>query len=156
MRNQRHSYVQEAPNNRFNGQNNYTHSYAEQDEPETENFRHDAYRHNGSTTYPSTSRTHAVNDGDVIYVQNAQFPIQQRQNYPGSQSQQEQYFHRADVNHYTTQLEADVLDEEEIEDEEELHMGYGDWEEDNNQTVVYRRSNSSQTRRLTDTQTDRV
>jgi DNA replication protein DnaC len=92
-----------------------------------------------------------MNDGDMMYNHNAQLPTQYRQNYAGSQSRQEQYFHRADVTHYTAQPEADVLDAQEIEDDDVLYMRDGDWEEDNNQILPYRRPETgsrAQTRRL--------
>jgi DNA replication protein DnaC len=151
-RNKRQSYEQEAPHNRFNGPDNYTRSYEERDEPEVQTFTHDVYSYNRYTTYPSTDRTNEVNDGDMMYRQNAQISTQRRQNYPDPQTRQEHYFHHADVNHYVNQPEADDLYQDEMEDEEELqHMGYGDWEVDNHQILPYRRPDSeprTQTRRL--------
>src|SRR5262249_44781006 len=58
------------------------------------------------------------------------------------QSQQEQYRYRIDVPSYTAQPEANVLDEEELEDDEDLHMEYGDWEEGNYQAITYRPSDA--------------
>jgi DNA replication protein DnaC len=157
MYGQRQSYEQEAPHNRFNGSDNYTRSSEELDEPEAQTFTQDVYRYSKSTTYPSTGQTNEINESnmsyDMMYKQNAPVSTQHRQNYPGAQSRQEQYFHRADVDHYTAQPEADVLTSQEMEDDEELqHMGYGDWEVDNSQILPYKRSDAGsrlQTRRLT-------
>src|SRR5436305_4289073 len=150
--NQRQSYVQETSHNRSNVPSNYTSSYREQDESEAQTSTRGTYRHNRSTMYPSTDRRNEMNDGEVMYSQNAQISTQHRQNHPSSQSRQEQYFHHADVNHHINQPEADVLNQDEMEDDEDLHMGYGDWEEESNQIRVSRRSDvasRAQTRRLT-------
>jgi DNA replication protein DnaC len=93
-----------------------------------------------------------MNDGDMMYKPDAQFSTQYRQNYAGSQSRQEQYFQRSDVTYRIAQPEADVLDTEEIEDDDVLYMRDGDWEEDSNQILPYRRPETgsrAQTRRLT-------
>jgi DNA replication protein DnaC len=151
-RNQRQSYTQEVPHSRFNEPGNYARPYAEIDGPEAQTFANNVYRQNVSTAYPSTGRINEMNDGDMMYNPNAQFSTQYRQNYAGSQSRQEQYFHRSDVTHHIAQPEADVLDTEETEDDDVLYMRDGDWEEDSNQILPYRRPETgsrAQTRRLT-------
>ena len=106
---------------------------------------HDGYQHSNPTMYPSADRTNTMNDSDITYSknynQNAHIAPQYRQHQPDAQARQEPFFYRADVNHYETQPEADVLDEDEIEDDGELQMGYGDWEEDNHQLRASKQSN---------------
>jgi DNA replication protein DnaC len=144
LSNQRQSYVQEDRYDRFNGSENYTRPYQEQGESEAQTFTRDVYRHNRSTMYPSLDRRNEMNDGDMVhatvYNQDAQIPTQHHQNYLVPQSQQEQYFHRADVSHYIARPEADDLEQAEMEDDDELHMGYGDWEDGSDEIRVYRRS----------------
>src|SRR5215813_1172005 len=85
MYNQRQAYVQEAPQNHFNGPANYTRPYIEQNEPDTETFTHNSYQHSRSTPYPVTDQTDETNDGNnrynSFYNQNAQIPVEYRQNY---------------------------------------------------------------------------
>src|SRR5437762_12654521 len=150
-RNQRQSYPQEGPYNRFNGPNNSARSYEEQDGPDAQNLTSDVYRQNRSISYPPAGRTNEMNDGDRMYKQNAHMPTQYRQNYGESHLQQEPYFHPSDVTHYITQPGADVLDTDGMEDDDVLYMRDGDWEEDNNQILPYRRPETgsrAQTRRL--------
>jgi DNA replication protein DnaC len=129
-RHNQRTYREETSHSRSNGSDSYIQSHAEQDEPGAQTFTRDPYGHRGNTH----------DNNAIIYTPSAQYPPQQPQRYTGSQPKQEPYFHHADVNNYIVQPESDVLNEEEMEDEEELYMGYGDWEEDNNQTLVYRRS----------------
>lgn len=149
-RNQRQPYAQDAYYTRSNDPNRY--SYEEMDTPKAQTSTNNVYRQSPSTAHPYTGRINETNDGEMMHNQNAQSSTQYRQNYSGSQSRQEQYFYRSDVTHHITQPEADVLDAEEIEDDDVLYMRDGDWEEDTNQILPYRRPETgshTQPRRLT-------
>jgi DNA replication protein DnaC len=120
MHNQRRSYGQGASDGHTLNQQDYTFPYNEQSEP---NYRQSKLPERRST--------------GILPIHKSQLPA--RVNHQGTFARQERHLHHADSTNYAALPNADVLENDDFEDDD-FHMGYGDWEEVQNQILVYRRS----------------